>query len=393
MSKDQQKEYLDAWKFLLKAAKAAPESPNDTSHDRLKALMEVCDIKGYKPVVTKARFKSDRARCKSPTTNEFVLQHTLMMHVMDHPCFDFFNWTCESRWVSKIALPSTGEEAAPSPRSDYSVSFSLAAIAGKKGYKSYPPDLRYHLHPDKSATRCFPFLFIEVKRREDDLSGAYLSNLHAASLGLWNIWKWMDKAGYGDEFKNIRVFSLALNASHMYLREHRAIPIRTNLAPTVASTIDSSSHTNANGKRNKIQTLDENQSKKSKKPKKVFLFKFEFAEIKEVLGYTREQACALVKNVLLGDVTQKLLPELKKTYKKVAKDYEILRDPTLAGEQASSTQSSRKVSRLVAESIASSSQSNHTSTDHDYADEAGTSPRIITSFDQSQMMGSAVAAS
>ncbi|KAF2235503.1 hypothetical protein EV356DRAFT_500411 [Viridothelium virens] len=131
-------------------------------------------------------------------------------------------------------------------------------------------DLEKCISPD-GGDRCFPFLFMEVKKEAADLQAAYLPNLNNASQALHNMYLWMARAGQFDDFFNrIRVFSLVFNAQDLSVRVHRAARLPVDGIG------------------------------------------FRFAEYRPLARYDRDQACVLVSSILKNYAAEELHRILKR---------------------------------------------------------------------------------
>ena len=140
-----------------------------------------------------------------------------------------------------------------------------------------PSDLEKCISPD-GGSRCFPFLFMEVEKAGSDLQDAYMANLHSASQALYNIFLWMVRAGEAEMFfKTVRVFSLVFNAQDLSIRVHRASQL-------------------ANGN-----------------------IGFRFDEFCPLGRYSKDQACLLIKSILIDYAAAELHPILYTTFVEIVK--------------------------------------------------------------------------
>ncbi|KIX09790.1 uncharacterized protein Z518_00871 [Rhinocladiella mackenziei CBS 650.93] len=244
----------------------------------------------------------------SMSANEAVLQRTIMLSIIDR-CYihDLFSFNCEGQWRldQRYRLPVTGRmEHVTLPKPDLAVFFKLEALTGPNIWAPYPKEMAGSLRPDGGPERCFPFLFMEVKRSADNLESAFRANLHSASQALYNIFQWMSLVDLNDIFwENVRVFSIDLNAREIKLRVHRAAPESDNS------------------------------------------LRFYFDDITSLTEYTRDQACQLVKGVLLDYAKSELYGILKNTFQKVSE-----REQLLAQQQARSYQNKRRAEQPQSQS-------------------------------------------
>ena len=105
---------------------------------------------------------------------------------------------------------------------DLAMFFVLDSFVGENIEDPIPTELEKCISPH-GGDRCFPFLFMELKKAGADLQDAYLANLHSASQALYNIYSWMVRVDRENEFLNdFRVFSLVFNAQDLSFRVHRA---------------------------------------------------------------------------------------------------------------------------------------------------------------------------
>lgn len=176
------------------------------------------------PIINPAYFEDQIKKCLSK--NEAVLQRTVMMSVFHHYWLgNIFDWNAEGQWSQPrdVRLPSREDDDITSPKPDLAISFTLRSFTGEEDDSDpIPYDLEKCISPD-GGDRCFPFLFMEVKRAAADLQEAYMTNLHNASQALYNMYLWMVRAGMEDAyFDQIRVFSFVFNAQDLSVRVHRA---------------------------------------------------------------------------------------------------------------------------------------------------------------------------
>ncbi|KAB8338815.1 hypothetical protein FH972_021759 [Carpinus fangiana] len=180
--------------------------------------------------MTTQELEADQRHTNDPDCNEAVLQRTIMMSAIDRSQLaPKFTYDCETMWTDKSAhlLPSLSEawKRPKSPRPDLLLAFSSETLLG---------DLPEHtdhivaeevlpcIHPDQVPHRSFPFLFMEVKKRNADFEMGLLDGLNAASQALYNIHICMKKAKDTTRFNEIRTFSISINASDVIARVHWA---------------------------------------------------------------------------------------------------------------------------------------------------------------------------
>ena len=176
--------------------------------------------------ITESEFNGDRTRYQGIYSNEAELQRTLLVEILNrHQLHKMFILRFEGQWKSReaSALPSVDpiDNGISAPRPDLAIFFNLKLLGSSSA--PIPHDIETSLLPGGHATLCFPFLFIEAKKRFDPLDPALEKNLHTANQALFNIFRWMEKAGKLDDFfKNVRTVSIALNAREIIVRVHRA---------------------------------------------------------------------------------------------------------------------------------------------------------------------------
>lgn len=176
------------------------------------------------PIVNERYFQADLKRCLA--RNETILQRTIMIHIIDQYWLgENFDWNCEGQWSQPkdSRLPSTKDDAISLPKPDLAISFTLQSFTRAEADSDPIPDnLERTISPDGDK-RCFPFLFMEVKKAGADLQDAYMTNLHNASQALYNMYTWMVTTGENlkEFFRTARVFSLVLNAQDLSVRIHR----------------------------------------------------------------------------------------------------------------------------------------------------------------------------
>jgi len=230
------------------------------------------------PFINEKYFNSDLKRCLAG--NETVLQRTIMIHIINQYWLGgFFDWNSEGSWSQPedSRLPSSKADTISSPRPDLAMFFTLKSFTGEAIDDPIPSELEKCISPD-GGDRCFPFLFMEVKKAGADLQDAYTANLHSASQALYNIYTWMVRLGQEEKFYNdVRVFSLVFNAQNLSVRVHRA-------------------------------EMRENGT--------VY---FLFDELLPLQRYTKNQACLLIKTTVAEYAAKELHPLLKIAFKEVTK--------------------------------------------------------------------------
>jgi len=186
--------------------------------------------------------------CDDDDSNEATLQRLVMINVL-HPYWvaqikdpDFgmpiFKIITESQWTlldSNKLKSSIAKDRMSMPRPDLAISFSHNTLSYVKtrsksqnklfsNARPAPTNIRDCLSPDSKGSRCFPFLFMEVKKNDATLKTAEYQNLNSASQALLNIYQWMKRAGETKVFfEKIRIFSLNFTAKALTIRVHRAI--------------------------------------------------------------------------------------------------------------------------------------------------------------------------
>ncbi|KAI0455591.1 hypothetical protein F5B21DRAFT_503150 [Xylaria acuta] len=275
-------------KHFLEKAKKAKHGEN--SYDAIEELRE--EINKWTATmrlaaVTNQEFKNDLEHCKAPA-NEAVFQRTIMMSIIDRfhlkSAFDF---NCEGHWSLQGShpLPSTGgpSDLITGPKPDLAIFFRFDSLVGMElRNQIIPAELESCLNPDNHEERCFPFIFIEAKKGFSDIEPAVLANMHSASQALFNIYTWMVKAGHQAAFfKDVRLFSFAINAQQIIARVHRAVPI------DVGGQIG---------------------------------LEFYYDELNTQIYYTRDKICTLIHNILSEYAESKLLGVLKAAVEKVLKE-------------------------------------------------------------------------
>ena len=232
--------------------------------------------------ITNREFDVDVSYCKD--SNEAVLQRTVMTSIIDRwHLHKLFIYNCEGQWSlpKMYQLPTRGmRDDVTLPKPDLAVSFTLEAFTGADTSSPVPKEISKCMRPDGGVTRCFPFIFMEVKRGAHDLKTAFMANLHSASQALYNIYEWMSQAGHQETFfDSVRVFSFDLNAHEISMRVHRAMLSPSENIPLT----------------------------------------YLFDEIVSINGYSRDQACLLFKNVLIEYGEKELYGILKSTFEEVSR--------------------------------------------------------------------------
>ncbi|KAL8822088.1 MAG: hypothetical protein Q9191_007171 [Dirinaria sp. TL-2023a] len=212
-----------------------------------------------------------------------------MIHIIDQYWLgENFDWNCEGQWSlpKDSRLPSTNEDLISLPKPDMALSFTRESLTQEDAdSEPIPEHLEKTMSPD-GGPRCFPFLFMEVKKAGADLQEAYLANLHNASQALYNMYTWVvsTEKTMKDFFQVARVFSLVLNAQDLSVRIHR--PFR-------------------------LENGD---------------LSFRFDEFWPLARYSRDKACQLIKTILNDYADKELHQLLKSAFTEVTKQrFEIVR--------------------------------------------------------------------
>lgn len=237
---------------------------------------------GY-PIVNHRYFQADLKRCLA--RNEAILQRTIMIHIINQYWLDeIFDWNTEGQWSlpKDNRLPSRKDDDISLPKPDLAISFTLNSFTGDEDDSDpIPTDLERCISPD-AGDRCFPFLFIEVKKAAADLQDAEMANLHSASQALYNMYTWMVRAGQEEAFfDQIRVFSLVFNAQDLSVRVHRV-----------------------------LQQPDGNLS-------------FRFDEFHAAARYTKDSACLLIESILTDYAARELHPALKTAFAEIIRQEDL----------------------------------------------------------------------
>ena len=228
------------------------------------------------PVINEIYFNADLKRCL--VGNEAVLQRTIMIHMINQYWLgEIFDWNCEGQWSQPkdTRLPSIEDDEISLPKPDLAMFFTLESFSGEDDEDPIPSELEKCISPD-GRDRCFPFLFMEVKKAGTDLQEAQMANLHSASQALYNMYMWVVRAKNEQQFFNtVRVFSLVFNAQDLSVRVHRA-------------------------------ALRENGE-----------IGFRFDELLPLKRYTKDQACLLIRTIATEYAANELHPLLLEIFKKV----------------------------------------------------------------------------
>ena len=177
------------------------------------------------PIIHPEYFKSFVQKCLSQ--NEAILQRTIMVSVF-HPYWldSMFDYNTEGQWnqPKDVRIPSTKDDEVTQPKPDLMITFKRKSLTENIS-APIPTELESCISPDDNdLKRCFPFVFMEVKKAGSDLKEAYLANLHSAAQALYNIYLWMVRASDPNTeafFQKVRVFSLVFNAQDLSVRVHR----------------------------------------------------------------------------------------------------------------------------------------------------------------------------
>lgn len=264
--------------------------PRENSYTAIEDLSN--EINKWKPTfnlntITNQDFKNDIAHCQH--SNEAVFQRTVMISIIDRwQLNDMFDFNCEGHWSLQgtYPLPSTQgpDDKVTGPKPDLAIFFKFEALTGNDVLSfsaPVPPKLKSCIWPDNYLRRSFPFIFIEAKKGFHDLTFAVYANMHSASQALFNIYKWMEKAGHTDVFfEQVRLFSIAINAEKIIARVHRA-------------------------------------SRLAGEESLVFLYD----ELLTLYRYSRDEACLLIRNILVEYGVTELHGILKDTFEEVSRQY------------------------------------------------------------------------
>lgn len=267
--------------------------------DSWEAIEEVCkEINEWKATmrlatITDQDFQDDLEHCKFPS-NEAVFQRTVMMSIIDRSHLKtVFDFNCEGQWSldETHPLPSTNGrgDIIIGPKPDLAIFFRFGSLVGTDPFevsRPIPPELKSCMNPDNYTERCFPFVFIEAKKGFTDIQPAAFANMHSASQALFNIYTWMNKANEDESFfKDVRLFSIAINAKEIIVRVHRARAIK------------------------KVNDVG-------------LAFSYDDLYSEEKVRYSRDEVCTLLHNILIEYGEKKLLGILQNTVKKVLNTHE-----------------------------------------------------------------------
>ena len=265
-------------------------SGNSSSREEIEQLVERMTDELHKwrtmlglATITENEFDSDLTRCQDSISNEAELQRTLLPEIINrHQLKEMFIFRFEGQWKSRgtSALPSTDplDDGISAPKPDLAIFFNHEALGSSSA--PIPHDIEESLRPEGHANLCFPFLFIETKKQSDTLILALEKNLHTANQALFNIFRWIKKAGELDDFfKNVRTFSIAMNAREIIARVHRAEPSTGSLPLNYA-----------------------------------------YDDLRTISPYSKKQVCKLIRSILEYGA-QKLCEILKDTFQTVSELY------------------------------------------------------------------------
>ncbi|KAI0099228.1 hypothetical protein GGR51DRAFT_552106 [Nemania sp. FL0031] len=255
---------------------------NDDSSDAIENLCN--DINDWKAtvrlaVITNRDFNHDLERCENPS-NEAIFQRTVMMSIIDRSHLKTtFDFNCEGQWSLEgdNALPSAGGpmDVITAPKPNLAIFFRRQALGRDIWRASIPSDLESCMNPDKYRNRCFPFMFVETKKEFDSIESAVMANCLSASQALFNIYAWMKRADLEELFFNeVRVFTITISAEKVIFRVHRAVK--------------------SISWRGKLEIY------------------YYYDDLK-CGGYTRDELCTLIHNILNEYAETTLLEALKKT--------------------------------------------------------------------------------
>ncbi len=154
------------WNFL----KLAADRPANNCYpfiDDLSFKVDEAKSKFDYPIVDNKDFQAGLRRCLG--RNEAILQRTIMIHIINqYRSGNMFNWNCEGQWSlpRDSRLPSQEDDEIALPKPGLAVSFTLKSFTGEEDDSDpIPTDLEGCIFPD-GGSRCFPFLFMEVKKAE-----------------------------------------------------------------------------------------------------------------------------------------------------------------------------------------------------------------------------------
>ncbi|MCJ1383616.1 hypothetical protein MMC17_006730 [Xylographa soralifera] len=231
-------------------------------------------------------WRNDLLKCG--TSNEALFQRTIMMETIDrHKLGDHLDYMCESPWACTRMPQKNGDGlyrlALPKP--DLAVAFKLEAVMPEAALR-FLGDFEGAMCPESlnkegSYDRAFPFFSMEVKGSQAvfGVSVANRQNFNNSSQGLYNIYRFMRKAGREAIFlEKIRFYSAIATASSFHVRVHRAVEVE------------------------KIYHIAEDYP---------LGYRFDHVFKSEQSEYTRAEVSGIVKNILFEYGVKILLPILK----------------------------------------------------------------------------------
>ncbi|KAI1176424.1 hypothetical protein F4777DRAFT_546222 [Nemania sp. FL0916] len=286
--------------FLAKARTAAP------GDDGYSAIEEMCtEINSWKatvrlPTITNQEFKDGLERFRGMGfSHDSSFRRTILMSLINHSYLkNVFDFSCEAVWALNstrqlpvVRGPDNTVEAIPNPKPDIAISFRPSSMATDRPSVEIPPKLKSCAEPEQYSDRRFPFLFIETgDGLQENFEMTLLANMYHASQALFNIYTVMHRAGHDAIFfRDVRVFSITINAFDFIARAHRASP----------------------------REVDDGKTQ----------LEFHFEDIvRERRWYSRDHVCTLVQNILNDYAEPKLLGILRDTVKEVVDEYEEEQD-------------------------------------------------------------------
>ncbi|MCJ1290419.1 hypothetical protein MMC34_001957 [Xylographa carneopallida] len=231
-------------------------------------------------------WRDDLIRCS--ISDEALLQRTIMMEAIDrYELGSHLDYMCESAWTC-TRLPrknDTGLYRLALPKPDIAVAFKLAAVVSEEDLPMLG-DLLGVMCPELSKRegschRAFPFFSMEVKGSQT-VSGepvANRQNFNNSSQALFNIYRFMRKAGQEDIFLNkVRFYSAIATTSSFEVRVHRAVQVK------------------------KRSQIEDNYP---------LGYRFDHLYTSKLKQYTRGEVWGIVKNILFEYGVKTLLPILK----------------------------------------------------------------------------------
>ena len=280
----------ELWALMSSLECRRNSSENSSSREDIEQLVErmTDELNKWRTMldlatITESDFNTNLTHCQDIISNEAELQRILLPEILNrNQVKEMFIFRFGGQWKSQgtSALPSINPKdiGLPAPKPDIAIFFDRQALGPSLAI--IPDDIETSLQPEGHETLCFPFLFIEAKKQSDPLGPALQKNLHTANQALFNIFRWMKKAGKLDSFfTNVRTFSIAINAREIIARVHRA-ELSTGRLP-----------------------LD-----------------YAYDDLKTIFPYTKKQACKLIRSILEYGA-QKLLKILKHTFQTVSEPY------------------------------------------------------------------------